>query len=207
MSPAKGHVPVVVVSISLAVIMTTSASCSLFEPPPRPPKPVSNWTVEDAKQFDVFPLYWLGGASQGLPLTSMRISGPAYTHDYVNASFTYGEPWCCADPFSPSWLAPLEISIYHRCDNPPEEVIPRLDSEYLDEEEIAEIEVLGVDGYVVRYAHDFDYLYTWSGNSAIFVDTWKTEFDIIEVGQDLIPSTEESGATPLELPSPVPMAC
>ncbi len=193
----------------LGAIAATSAGCFLeeFGPPPQPPKPVSNWTVEDARQFDEFPLYWLGETYQGLPLTSMRISGPAYTHNYVNVSFIYGEPSPTGDNYSPSWIVPLEISIFHRCDNPPEEVIPRLDSEYLDEEEIIGIQVLGVDGYVVRYASGFDYLHVWSGHSAIFLDTWKTNFDIVQAGRELIPIAEDSGATPRRLPPPVLLTC
>ncbi len=137
----------------------------------------------------------------------MRISGPAYTHDYVNVSFFYGEPSFAGDASSGSWNPPLEVSIYHQCDNPPAGVIPRLDSEYLDEEEITGIQVLGVDGYVVRYAYDFDYLYTWSGHSAIFLDTWKTDFDIVQAGRELIPITEDSGATSRRLPPPVSITC
>ncbi len=193
----------------LGVIASTSAGCFLeeFGPPPQPPKPVSNWAIEDARQFDEFPLYWLGETYQGLPLTSMRILTPAYDHDYVIVEFIYGEPSPTGDTYSPSWNFPLEISIYHQCDNPPEEVIPRLDSEYLDEEEITGIQVLGVDGYVVRYAHDYDYLYIWSGDSAIFLDTWKTNFDIEQAGRELIPITEDSGATSRRLPPPVSIPC
>ena len=203
--PTKRDLALVFAVLFLGATATASSGC--FLEPERPPKPVSNWAIEDARQFGAFPLYWLGETYQGLPLTSMRISGPAYTHDYVNVSFFYGEPSFAGDANSGSWNPPLEVSIYHRCDNPPEGVIPHLDSEYLDEEEITEIQVLGVDGYVVRYAHDFDYLYIWSGHSAIFLDTWKTDFDITQAGRELVPIAEDSGATPRRLPPPVSITC
>jgi hypothetical protein len=189
----------------LSVIATASAGCFLSWDPP--PKPVSNWTIEDARQFDAFPVYWLGEAYQGLPLTSMRILTPAYTHEYVTVSIFYGEPSYAGDRFSGSWNPPLEISIYHRCDNPPEEVIPRLDSEFLEEEEISGTQVLGVDGYVVRYADDFDYLKIWSGRSAIFLDTWKTKFDIEQAARNLIPIIDDAGATLNPLPPPTTASC
>ena len=201
----KRDLALVFAFLFLGATATASSGCFLI--PERPPKPVSNWAIEDARRFGAFPLYWLGETYQGLPLTSMRISGPAYTHDYVNVSFFYGEPSFAGDANSGSWNPPLEVSIYHRCDNPPEGVIPHLDSEYLDEEEITEIQVLGVDGYVVRYAHDFDYLYIWSGHSAIFLDTWKSNFDITQAGRELVPIAEDSGATPRRLPPPASITC
>ena len=54
------------------LLAMTSAACSLRAD--IPPKPVSNWTVEDARWFYEFPLYWLGESYQGLPLSSMRLT-------------------------------------------------------------------------------------------------------------------------------------
>lgn len=119
----------------------------VFGPPPTPPKPVSNWTIEDARNFDQFPLHWLGESYQGLPL----------------------------------------------------------DSEYLEEKEIGRFDVLGVDGYVARYEH-WQYLYVWSGRSAIFLAT-KIDSRIELAGRELIPITEDSGATPRTLPPPVGAPC
>ena len=178
------------------LLAAISVACPLVTDPP--PKPVSNWTIEGARQFDEFPLYWMGETYRGLPLTSMRIRRPAYTHDHVSVTFTYGELELLGGSISGSWHAPLEIDIYHRCDNSPEEVVPRLSDEYSDDEEVSQMNVLGVDGYVVRYP-DWDYLKTWSDRSAVFLQTWKTEFDIEEAGRDLVPITAGSGSIPQPL--------
>src|SRR3972149_5328210 len=55
-----------------------------------------SWTVEDAKAFDEFPLYWLGESYEGLPLTDIiryKFDPPpemlgAYSEDIV--LFIYG---------------------------------------------------------------------------------------------------------------------
>src|SRR4030042_3897602 len=72
----------------LGVVAMPSAGCLLdYEPPP---KPVSNWTVEQARWFYKFPVYWLGESYQGLPLTSMRLTVDG--DDVTHTTFSYGEP-------------------------------------------------------------------------------------------------------------------
>jgi hypothetical protein len=118
-------------------------------------------------------------------------------------TFTYGELKLLGGWPSQSWHAPLEIDVYHLCDNPPGR--PRL-GEFSDDEETSKVKVLGVDGWVVRFPH-WDYLYTWTANSAVFPQTWKTDFDVEEAARDLIPITADSGSTPQPLPPPISVSC
>jgi len=198
----------------LVVVAASSAGClpEVFEERslPPPPKPVSNWTMEEARQFKQFPLYWLGEAYQGLPLTSIRIAGPDYADDsvrYVRVSLWYGEPSVVRDSGVAYWNSPLEISIFHRCDQPPEYVLRFLDKEYLDDELIDGKQVLGVDAYVERYDDKNAALWFWTDRSAVHLVTWNADLDTERAARDLIPIAAESGVPPQTLPQPVSLDC
>jgi len=50
-----------------------------------------DWTVEEARQFDDFPLYWLGDEYDGLPLTrTYKLRSPAIPD---TVGFVYGEEY------------------------------------------------------------------------------------------------------------------
>jgi hypothetical protein len=199
------HIASVGSFLFLVAVVCALPGCLISEAFETPPKPVSNWTVAEARQFQEFPLYWLGESYHGLPLTAIRIAGPAYTHDHVHVTFGYGDPSLLGGAPSQSWQFPLEIDIYHRCDNLPEKLVPHF-GEYSDDEEISTPEIQGVDTYIVRYPA-FDYLFMWSGESAIFPETWETDFDIEQIARDLIPIASDGGAPPGQLPPPVSAAC
>jgi hypothetical protein len=63
-----------------------------------PPKPVSNWTLSEARALDDFDIYWLGNNYKNLKLTSMHATLDA--DDVPHASFNYGEPSFAGDPGS-----------------------------------------------------------------------------------------------------------
>ncbi len=184
----------------LGVIAMTSAGCFLgWEPPP---KPVSNWTVEDARGFNEFPLYWLGESYEGLPLNSMRLStdGDGVRH----ATFFYGEPSLAGGAPSQSWLPPLEVGIQPYCGFSP--------AEFLSYEEYYEAEVIGiqirsVDGYLRRHSSREASLVLWTGGSAIYLRTWKSELDIKDAAGALIPIAKGTGATLNPLPPPLLTSC
>ena len=185
----------------LGVIAMTSAGCFLgWEPPP---KPVSNWTVEDARGFNEFPLYWLGESYEGLPLTSMRLStdGDGFKH----ATFFYGEPSLAGGAPSQSWLPPLEVDIQPYCGFPPEEFLWWAGRYH--ESETTSVQIRGVDGYVERYSSSEASLALWTGGSVIYLSTWKTELDIEQAARNLIPIAEGIGATLNPLPPPLPTSC
>src|SRR5437667_6297474 len=58
--------------IALPLFAAIVSGCWENDPPPQPPKPESNWTLDDARSFDQFPLYWLGANYEGMPLTLIR---------------------------------------------------------------------------------------------------------------------------------------
>ncbi len=178
----------------------TSAGCFLdYEPPP---KPASNWTVEDARGFNEFPLYWLGESYEGLPLASMRLS----TDDagVRHATFFYGEASLAGGAPSQSWLPPLEVDIQPYCGFSPEDY---LSYEEYYEAEVISVQIRGVDGYLRRYSSRNAYLELWTGGSAINLSTWKTELDIEQAARDLIAIAEGIGATLNPLPPPLPTSC
>ena len=184
----------------LAVIAMTSAGCFLDSEPP--PKPVSNWTVEDARGFNEFPLYWLGESYEGLPLTSMSVStdGDGVRH----ATFSYGEPSLAGGAPSQSWVPPLEVDIQPYCGFSPEEF---LSYEEYYEAEVIGVQIRSVNGYLRRHSSRAASLVLWTGGSAIYLSTWKTELHIEQAARNLIPIAEGIGATLNPLPPPLPTSC
>ena len=184
----------------LGVIAMTSAGCFLgWEPPP---KPVSNWTVEDARGFNEFPLYWLGESYEELPLTLVSLStdGDGVRH----ATFSYGETSLAGGAPSQSWLPPLEVDIQPYCGFSPEEFLSY--EEYYEAEPIA-VEIRSVNGYLRRHSSREASLVLWTGGSAIYLSTWKTELDIEQAARNLIPIAEGIGATLNPLPPPITTSC
>jgi len=180
----------------LGLSATVFGGCLLdYEPPP---KPVSNWTVEEARRFNDFPLYWLGESYSGHSLTSIRltIDGDGVTH----ASFSYGEPSLAGSPESQSWLPPLEVDIQPHCGYSPEEHVS-----YGDEGEI--VEIRGVSGYLRHHSSSNASLFVWTGSSTVHLRTWKSEIDVEAAAVDLIPIAGDTGATLQPFPSPTTISC
>ena len=182
----------------LVVIALTSTTACNYE---TPSKPASNWTVEDARRFNDFPLYWLGAGYEGLPLTLMSLTVDG--DDVRHATFSYGEPLLVPGDSGQSWEHPLEVDIQPYCGFSPEE--SRYWEEYLGDEGSG-TQIRGVDGYLDRYSSSASLL-LWTGNSTINIHTWKTEFDAQQVVRDLIPIGEDTRATFSPLPPPVTTAC
>jgi hypothetical protein len=185
----------------LGGIAMTSAGCFLdLEPPP---KPVSNWTMEDARGFNEFSLYWLGESYEGLPLTLVHLStdGDGVRH----STLFYGETSLAGGAPSQSWLPPLEVDIQPYCGFAPEEFLWWA-GRYV-ESEVTSVQVRSVDGYLERYSSSEASLVLWTGGSAIHLSTWKTELDIEQAARDLIPIAEGIGATLNPLPPPLPASC
>lgn len=185
----------------LGVITVTAAGCFLdYEPPP---KPVSNWTVEQARRFNEFQVYWLGESYQGLPLTSMRLTVDG--DDVIHTTFSYGEPSLAGGAPSQSWLPPLEVDIQPYCGYSPEEFLS-FEEEY-SEAEVIGIQIRSVNGYLQRYSSRNAYLVLWTGGSTIYLSTWKTELDIEQAARDLIPIAGSAGAPPPPFPPPITTSC
>ncbi|TMB70885.1 MAG: hypothetical protein E6J43_00860 [Chloroflexi bacterium] len=177
---------------TLVAITWGTAGC--FFDDPAPPKPVSNWTIAEARSFDQYDLYWLGNSYQGLPLTSMPLTKDG--DGVLHASFFYGEPSLAGDSGG-SWYPPLEIDIQPYCGYPPEEHDRSGDS----------VQIRGVNGYVERPSSREAYLVLWTGDSAINLRTWKSELDIEKAARDIFPIREDSGTTLQRFPAPTRTEC
>jgi hypothetical protein len=83
------------------------------------------WSLEDAREFEGFPVYWLGESFQGLPLERVArmdyegaFPGKPYNHPWHEVRFIYGT--CTIAPGESSCPVPLSIDIRPYCEVPPE---------------------------------------------------------------------------------------
>jgi hypothetical protein len=145
--------------------------------------------------FDEFELYWFGRRFEGLPLTYVRqsVDGDGVVH----YRFAYGELSYFGDAASGSWLSPLEIDIQPYCGFGPEDA----ESAYGDG--FKNVKIGGAEGYL----YDDFWLFLWSGRSEIQLSWSKTQIDLEEAAQDLIPIAEDTGANPEPLPAPISTEC
>jgi hypothetical protein len=185
----------------LSVFVVTSSGCSMFE---RPPKPQSNWTIQEAKRFDEFDLYWLAQEYRGLPLTYVGRSIDADEVEHV--TFAYGDPSYFGDAASGSWLSPLEIDIQPYCGFLRHEVLSdeEFDDLGIEPESSGDVRIGDAVGRVSRY----DYWSLLSGTSYIDISTNRhADFDIEQAAGDLFPIAKDSGEELKPLPSPTSTEC
>jgi hypothetical protein len=177
--------PVVFLTVGLVIAGANFIACDTgFD---GPDKIESNWTTEDARRFDEFPLYWLGDSYEGLPLTA------TYRHkteavDVVG--FVYGESKCDLS----GCRAQLWIRIEPYC------YYPR---EFIDG---SSMKIRGADAEFVDLGLG-EALRVFTGDLSLGIDSEKTEVAVTKVGRDLIPIAEDAGATPKPLPPPVSTEC
>jgi hypothetical protein len=83
------------------------------------------WSVENAREFKDFSVYWAGESFQGLPLVAVhridypgRWPGEIYNVPWHEVSFDYGD--CAIPPGEESCTVPLTIAIRPYCEVPPE---------------------------------------------------------------------------------------
>ncbi len=125
MSTEVRVVVILVVAFAVAagvVTLLREGSSDLAEPASAGQR---RWTVEDAKQFDEFPLYWLGESCEGLPLTNIIRSyydpePPIPAVEAENAVvFIYGS---CTPDASGGCAPPLSIRVEPYCMRPPQQI-------------------------------------------------------------------------------------
>lgn len=87
------------------------------------------WSVETARGFGEFPVYWVGQNYKGLPLTQIArmdypgaAPGKPGSRAWNEVSFTYGD--CEIAPGEESCAMPLTIDVRPYCDLRPEQVAP-----------------------------------------------------------------------------------
>lgn len=84
----------------------------------------SDFTLEDAREFDGFSIYWVGESFQGLPLDALyKVRSPGVPgYEDITASdvvaLDYGT--CQIPPGQTGCPVPLSIIIYPYCTHPPE---------------------------------------------------------------------------------------
>jgi hypothetical protein len=190
--------------LALAIISATLLTLAFVgcgeEADQRPndnPDSSGEWTIEDARAFDGFDLYWLGESYQDLPLTDIiryRYEGGASTENLV--LFTYGS---CDPPsglFDEGGCAlPISIRIEPYCDKPPE-LFAALPGSI---EEIRGAEAKGLDDT------DSSRVHLWT--SDVSVDTTSTQYDTAQVVEALRPISEDASDQLAPLPSPQSEPC
>jgi hypothetical protein len=166
----------------------------------------SNWTVDEARQFTEFPLYWLGQRYDGLPLTAVtRYEPNTPTESVVGdvVDFWYGESKCNDSGCN----APIWIRIEPYCagsDSSPEVVQSFLNGPLANAGyTISAVQIRGVQGYLA----DVPRLHLWTGESAIQINSNKSDASVEEVAEDMIPIAEDVGAAPQPLPPPTSTKC
>jgi hypothetical protein len=143
-----------------------------------------DWTVEEARQFDDFPLYWLGDEYDGLPLTrTYKLRSPAIPD---TVGFVYGEEYPPSGRSSRT--APIWIRIDPIC----------RPSSYVTGPPTMEIR--GAPAKSTGAGETSTAVTILTGAASITIDAEGRS--AIKVAADLIPIAEESGA-PLE-PLPLP---
>ena len=107
-------------------------------------------SVGEAREFDEFPLYWLGESYRGLALTEINKFGfPSETlPSKPTVRFTYGDETCVKSSCS----APIWIWIDPYCESTPEQELAWMQHlaslpEYHDHS-ISDVKVRGVKGYL-----------------------------------------------------------
>lgn len=90
---------------------------------PRAVEPKGNWTVDDAKQFKDFALFWAGDEHAGVPLAAViRASYPTYARPGIEAAensvtFLYG---ACIPPEGEGGCpAPYQVVVQQACQSQP----------------------------------------------------------------------------------------
>jgi len=122
------------------------------------------WSVEDARQFKDFPVYWVGESFQGLPLTAIsrmdypgRWPGEIYNVPWHDVSFVYGD--CEIAPGEESCTMPLSIAIRPYCEVPPEIVADAVKTGPPEE-------IRGAVAQKMGKSH----MQLWTGNVSISID-------------------------------------
>ncbi len=158
----------------------------------------SNWTIDEARRFDEFPLYWLGDSYMGLPLTAVT---HGQTVDLETVGFVYGESSCNDSACN----APIWIITEPYCQSSPEQVRSLLNEFKGYGSVISEVEFREAKGYLTDWEEPR--LYFWTGGSAIQINSNDSTVSIHQVAQDLIPVTNSTDAKLKPLPPPITKDC
>lgn len=155
-----------------------------------------SWTIDDARAFDEFQLYWVGSEYAGLPLTDIiryRYEGGASTENSV--SFLYGDCDPASGPFDEGGCAlPLTLRIEPYCDKPPElfSAISGLDTD--------------IRGAIARTSEGASHATIWTGDVTIGISATQ-EGGAMDAVEALRPIMDDDSDELGQLPSPRSEPC
>ena len=173
--------PVVAACLALAI-----AACS-DEQETSPDASDGTWTIEDARAFDEFPLYWLGKIFEGQSLTDItryEYDGSQGGAQENMVSFGYGT---CTPVGDGGCQLPFDIRVDPFCDSPPGLAVT---------ERGPAVDVRGALGRRVG-----EHFQVWTGDVAVSVFSDAGEEDALRVALQLRPVSDD-GAEELELLPP-----
>lgn len=139
-------------------------------------------SLDEARDFNDFPLYCLGESYGGFALNEIRSYGDIGDLKLdPSVTFTYGDE-TCPENGSNCWT-PIWIHVEPYCVGRPEQTLSWLHHlvslpEYSNWA-ISEVQVRGVKAY--RFGHSRTYL--WTESSAIIVDANTADLDSVQVAQ------------------------
>jgi hypothetical protein len=180
----------------LALVLTVSMGISGCIENPFREEVESNWTIEEARQWDKYPLFWLGENYEGLPLTAVR--------DQPVVEFFYGTG---VYHDSTSWSAPIAIRIEHQCSHPPEKSY--WERYYVPPEgyTVVRTQTAGLDAYLISGGDGNETLFFWTGGSVVILHSEREKLSIHQIADDLIPISQDPTARSEALPTPIPTQC
>jgi hypothetical protein len=151
-------------------------------------------TVDDMREFEGFPVYWLGESFQGLPVVAVQridypgaFPGKPYDDPRNEVAFLYGD--CTIAPGESSCPVPLSIATRPYCEVPPE-VVAQVRTGSLEEIRGAMVQRMG--GSQVQ---------VWTSNVSISINT--TEEGLLdEAIQNLVQLNGDKPSSPEEALGP-----
>jgi hypothetical protein len=181
---------------ALAILLTVSLGISGCLENPFREEVESNWTIEEARQWDKYPLFWLGENYEGLPLTAIR-GQPVV--EFIYGTGVYHD--------SSSWSAPIAIRVEPQCSHPPEHSY--WERYYVPPEgyTVFKTQAGGLDGYLISGGPGTDTLFFWTGGSVVIISSDREELTVHEIANDLVPISQNLAASSDPLPTPVPTQC
>jgi hypothetical protein len=156
----------------------------------------SNWTIEEARQWDKYPLFWLGENYEGFPLTAIRREPVV---EFIYGTGVYHD--------SSSWSAPIAIRVEPQCSHPPEKSY--WERYYVPPEgyTVFKTQAAGLDAYLISGGDGNEALFFWTGGSVIILHNERADLSIHQIADDLIPISQDVAGNSDALPTPVATQC
>ena len=180
-------------------IFVLLGACQQDEPQ-KPAAVDGNWTLDDARRFTEFDLYWLGEQYEGLAFATI------FQYDWDDSvHFAYGE---VGRDESGDWFAPLSVSIQPYCTETKERLGAFLE-QFADVFGPAEdVEIRGAQGWLLDDGiGDSQMLYLWPGDLTIGIRIRDHNPPALEVGRDLFRLADQRATGSKAFPPAEALVC